>query len=215
MKEERIRTDKSVYLFHQKGRKMSSRDSGPKDRILETAVRLFQSQGYGNTGINQIIQESKTAKASFYDHFPSKDDLGKAYIEFYGQGQLVLLEKLKSRSGNPSEFIHAWAQILKRQTKKSGFAGCPMANTVAQIASTSVSISEEAKKVSLRTIEILSDYLSEWQNEGLVPKHTEPKLLARRVFACYEGVIHTWKLTGKISALDDLPILVEAIFRYS
>lgn len=215
MKEERIRTDKSVCLFKQKGRKMSSKDLGPKDRILETAVRLFQTQGYGNTGINQIIQESKTAKASFYDHFPSKDDLGKAYIEFYGEGQLILLEKLKSRSSNPQEFIDAWTQILKRQTKKSGFAGCPMANTVAQIASTSFTISEEAKRVSLRTIEILSGYLLEWQNEGLVPKRSEPKLLARRVFACYEGVIHTWKLTGKISALDDLPILVEAIFKHS
>ncbi|MDV6237189.1 TetR/AcrR family transcriptional regulator [Leptospira ellisii] len=190
---------------------MSSADSGPKARILETAVRLFQSQGYGNTGINQIIQESKTAKASFYDHFPSKDDLGKAYITFYGEEQLLLLEKLKSRSSEPKEFIRAWTQILKRQTKNSQFAGCPMANTVAQIASSSHSISEEAKKVSLRTIEILSVYLGEWQTEGLLPRNTDSKLLARRIFSCYEGVLHTWKLTGKISALDDLPILVEAV----
>ncbi|MBM9498720.1 TetR/AcrR family transcriptional regulator [Leptospira sp. 201903071] len=192
---------------------MSSRESGPKYRILETAVRLFQSQGYGNTGINQIIQESKTAKASFYDHFPSKDDLGRAYIEFYGEEQLVLLEKLKSRSVNPQEFIRAWTQILRRQTRNSAFAGCPMANTVAQIASTSHSISEEAKRVSLKTIEILSSYLSDWQKEGFVSKNADPKLLARRVFSCYEGVLHTWKLTGKISALDDLPIIVEAIFQ--
>ncbi|RHX84209.1 TetR/AcrR family transcriptional regulator [Leptospira stimsonii] len=191
---------------------MSSRESGPKSRILETAVRLFQSQGYGNTGINQIIQESKTAKASFYDHFPSKDDLGRAYIEFYGEEQLVLLEKLKSKSSDPQAFIRAWTQILRRQTRNTSFAGCPMANTVAQIASTSPSISEEAKRVSLKTIEILTSYLGEWQKKGLISMNTDPKLLARRVFACYEGVLHTWKLTGKISALDDLPILVDAIF---
>ncbi|TGM95991.1 TetR/AcrR family transcriptional regulator [Leptospira yasudae] len=191
---------------------MSSRESGPKDRILETAVRLFQTQGYGNTGINQIIQESKTAKASFYDHFPSKDDLGKAYIEFYGNEQILLLERLKSRSETPKEFIRAWTQILRRQTKSTGFAGCPMANTVAQIASTSHSISEEARRVSLRTIDILTEYLSQWQQTGLIAKQADPKLLARRIFACYEGVLHTWKLTGKVSALDDLPVLVEAIF---
>lgn len=192
---------------------MSSSENSPKDRILKTAVRLFQTQGYGNTGINQIIQESKTAKASFYDYFPSKDDLGKAYIEFYGAEQLRLLEFLQKRSDNPKDFVVAWTQILRRQTRNSEFAGCPMANTAAQIASTSVSISDEVKRLALRTVEFLAEFLEEMQRTRKLSPKADPQVLARRIFACYEGSLQTWKLTGKISALDDLPELVEAVLR--
>ncbi|TGK36624.1 TetR/AcrR family transcriptional regulator [Leptospira andrefontaineae] len=194
---------------------MSTKEKGVKDRILETAVRLFQTQGYGNTGINQIIQESQTAKASFYDYYPSKDLLGKAYIEFYGKEQLILLDKLRSRSETAKEFILAWTQILRRQTRKSEFAGCPMANTVAQIASNSPSISEEVKKISERTISYLADFLKQMQKKGQVPKAADTQSLARKVFACYEGVLQIWKLTGKVSALDDLPEMVDSIIKSS
>ncbi|PJZ47840.1 TetR/AcrR family transcriptional regulator [Leptospira saintgironsiae] len=194
---------------------MSTKEKGVKDRILETAVRLFQTQGYGNTGINQIIQESQTAKASFYDYYPSKDQLGKAYIEFYGKEQLVLLEKLQSRSENARDFIQAWTHILRRQTRNSEFAGCPMANTAAQIASTSPSISEEVKKLALRTVDFLSIYLKERQKKGQIPKNADTQSLARKIFASYEGVLQIWKLTGKISALDDLPEMVDAIIKSS
>ena len=47
----------------------------PKDRILKTVERLFCEQGYLSTGINQIIAEAQVAKASFYQHFPSKEAL--------------------------------------------------------------------------------------------------------------------------------------------
>ncbi|WP_395765358.1 TetR/AcrR family transcriptional regulator [Elizabethkingia anophelis] len=52
----------------------------PRERILATATILFHRQGYNNTGINQIIIKSGVSKATFYDHFKSKDDL---CIEFF------------------------------------------------------------------------------------------------------------------------------------
>ena len=46
-----------------------------RERILDTAARLFYAQGYNSTGINQVIKEANVAKASLYQHFPSKEDL--------------------------------------------------------------------------------------------------------------------------------------------
>lgn len=37
----------------------------PRERLLEAATILFHRQGYNNTGVNQIITESKVSKASF------------------------------------------------------------------------------------------------------------------------------------------------------
>ena len=50
------------------------RESAVKDRILDTASRLFYERGDHTTGINQIIEEAEIARASLYNHFPSKTD---------------------------------------------------------------------------------------------------------------------------------------------
>ena len=48
---------------------------------METAARLFYTQGYKATGINVIIREAGIAKASFYHHFKTKEDLLVATLE--------------------------------------------------------------------------------------------------------------------------------------
>ena len=68
-----------------------------RERILDTASRLFYEQGYHATGINQIIEEASIAKSSLYQHFKTKDDLLIAY--------LMIAEK-------------AWFEGLKQQTGK-------------------------------------------------------------------------------------------------
>src|SRR4051812_2226199 len=50
-------------------------------RILETACDLFYRNGYRATGINEIIDKSGVAKATFYANFPSKEDLALAYMK--------------------------------------------------------------------------------------------------------------------------------------
>jgi AcrR family transcriptional regulator len=54
---------------------------GPRERILKTAGRLFYDEGYRAVGIDRVISEAEVAKASFYKHFPSKDDLIVAWIK--------------------------------------------------------------------------------------------------------------------------------------
>ena len=51
-----------------------------RDRLLETAARLFYEKGYGATGINEVIKQAGICKASFYHHFKTKDDILDAVI---------------------------------------------------------------------------------------------------------------------------------------
>lgn len=46
-----------------------------RERLVDTAARLFYERGYTATGINEVIKEAGVAKASFYHHFPTKEDL--------------------------------------------------------------------------------------------------------------------------------------------
>lgn len=69
--------------------------------LLETAQRLFFSEGYETTTIERIIQEVGIAKGTFYHYFKSKDDLLGQLAEW--QSLLLfknLKEQLKSFKGN-------------------------------------------------------------------------------------------------------------------
>lgn len=46
-----------------------------KSKIVSAAWKLFYEQGYEDTTIEEIIEESKTSKGSFYHYFEGKDAL--------------------------------------------------------------------------------------------------------------------------------------------
>lgn len=55
-----------------------------KERVVDTAARLFYEQGYTATGVNQIIGEAGVAKASLYQIFRSKEELLLEYLDRMG-----------------------------------------------------------------------------------------------------------------------------------
>lgn len=46
-----------------------------KGKIVTAAWKLFYEQGYEDTTIEDIVEESETSKGSFYHYFEGKDDL--------------------------------------------------------------------------------------------------------------------------------------------
>jgi AcrR family transcriptional regulator len=53
---------------------MSKRDA-KRQAILDTARRLYLSQGFDKTSVSQITAEVGGSKATIYSHFPSKEEL--------------------------------------------------------------------------------------------------------------------------------------------
>lgn len=53
---------------------MSNRDA-KRQAILETAYRLFRTQGFDGTSISEITAQVGGSKATIYSHFPSKEEL--------------------------------------------------------------------------------------------------------------------------------------------
>ncbi|WP_062198986.1 TetR/AcrR family transcriptional regulator [Massilibacterium senegalense] len=46
-----------------------------KDRIIDTAIDLFEKNGYHGVTVDRIVAESNTSKGGFYHNFKSKDEL--------------------------------------------------------------------------------------------------------------------------------------------
>lgn len=104
--------------------KQDIRKSQVYDRILTVACGLFYQQGYRGTGINQIIAESKVAKASFFNHFPSKEDLLLAYAHDQLQQDQRLRVSVESWK-DPHDRFFAALRILQPWLISTRFRGCP------------------------------------------------------------------------------------------
>ena len=104
-----------------------------KEQIVETASRLFYEQGYNATGINQIIAEAGVAKASLYQHFPSKEDLLAEYLSNESARIMEALHKEAAKPGTAEEKIAAVFDSLGRSIRKSDFRGCHFLNIISEI----------------------------------------------------------------------------------
>lgn len=51
------------------------KSNNTKNKIVSSAWKLFYSQGFENTTIDDIVADSGTSKGSFYHYFSGKDDL--------------------------------------------------------------------------------------------------------------------------------------------
>jgi len=103
------------------------------ERILETAFRLFYARGIRAVGVDLIIAESGVAKATFYKHFPSKDELVLAYLDKVDgiwTGQLRSAAEAAGRE--PSDQLVGLFDALGTACRRDGYRGCAFINAAAE-----------------------------------------------------------------------------------
>jgi AcrR family transcriptional regulator len=108
-----------------------------RDRILETADRLFYAQGIRAVGVDTVAAEVGISKRTLYNHFPSKDALITAYLSrrFTTPGP---------SDAPPAEQILHRFERLERAITGPGFRGCPFINAVTELGESVPRVNEMA-----------------------------------------------------------------------
>ncbi len=107
------------------------RKANAKERILKTAGELFFQRGYSEVGVNEIIERAGTAKASFYQHYPSKESLCEAWLKSIHESSEAFRRELLEGSGSPITTLERYFDQLEQFMITSQFRGCPYSNTSA------------------------------------------------------------------------------------
>lgn len=107
--------------------------NSPRERILERAFVLFHHQGYNSTGINQIISEANVAKASFYQHFKSKDDLCIEFLNVRHKYWFNNLSDFTSKSESMKGKVLEAFEFIIHMNKRENFRGCSFLNILSEI----------------------------------------------------------------------------------
>lgn len=167
---------------------MAESATSARERILETALRLFYQNGIRATGIDRIIAESGVAKMSFYRHFPSKKDLVAAFLqrrhEFWMDWFTGRVGEL--RAGGAAG-LSVLADALEEWFRQPTFRGCAFINIVAEPG-------EEAERsIALEHKEALRRFILTLLPEAVSSRAEEYADLALLVV---EGAIVRAQMTG-------------------
>lgn len=105
-----------------------------RQRILETALKLFYRDGTRATGIDRIIAESGVAKMSFYRHFPSKSDLICAFLDERHTRWMAWFDgAVQKHAALGGSHLLAVADALHDWFRQTDFRGCAFINTAAEV----------------------------------------------------------------------------------
>ncbi|MEV4423053.1 TetR/AcrR family transcriptional regulator [Patulibacter sp. NPDC049589] len=108
--------------------------SAARDRLLETASRIFYAEGVHAVGVDRVISEAQVTRATFYRHFPGKELLVEAYlraadVDIRTRGAAAA-EALGT--GDPLALVRAFVAGVGDEICLSGFRGCPFINAAAE-----------------------------------------------------------------------------------
>jgi AcrR family transcriptional regulator len=186
-------------------------ESDARDRIIETALNLFYNQGYLATGINQIISESKVAKATFYAHFPSKEALCVAYLQTRHILWMRWLKESAVANKTTVEKLTGIFDFLKKWMSESNFRGCAFLNIATEIPS----IDSEIRDEVIKHKNDLQDYIKSIIHDLIESDSSFSELDAQQtvkiVYVLVEGAIvssqnyfTTWPIEAAQKAVKNL-----------
>jgi AcrR family transcriptional regulator len=109
----------------------------PRERILGTAYELFSRRGVRGVGVDELIARAGVAKATFYRHFPSKDDVVLAFLELREQlWTFEMIEAEAKRRGSTAETrLLAIFDVFDEWFRREDFEACSFINVLLEMGS--------------------------------------------------------------------------------
>lgn len=173
--------------------------SAARERILDTAFALFYAKGIRAVGVDLLIAESGVAKATFYKHFPAKDDLVVAYLDKVDGVWTGQLKSAAEAAGPaPADQLVGLFDALGTARRREGYRGCAFINAAAE--------SQPGTAVHERTVAHKARVLA-WV-EGLAEQAgaQDPHSLARSLTLLLDGGL----ASGSLDASPEAPEAAKA-----
>ncbi|MCF8481238.1 MAG: TetR/AcrR family transcriptional regulator [Rhodospirillum sp.] len=184
--------------------------SKPRERLIETSLRLFSTHGFHATGIDRILAEAGVAKMTLYRHFRSKDELILAALDRYETIFRAWLEGVLRHSDRPPDQrildlfdkLSAWfgASTLRELT----FQGSMLTNAAAEFGQPGHPVHDAVAAHVRGLSSILEDTVSE---AGL------PANLSNRLVVTMFGAVLLAQVYRDPRVFQDARLTVSAILR--
>lgn len=154
-----------------------------RHRLLTAASKLFHEAGIQATGVDSIIEAAGVAKATFYRHFPSKDDLVVAWLRDPRTRWFERAEAQARAAGvGPRDEVGLFFEAVAEWLQAENYRGCPYLNSSVEITDPA----DPARLVIRETLDEIGAYL---RTLVTAAGYAEPELLGMQLHALLAGAI--------------------------
>ncbi|MCB1621712.1 MAG: TetR family transcriptional regulator C-terminal domain-containing protein [Thiothrix sp.] len=162
-----------------------------RDNLLRAGVQMLHGAGYSATGIKEIVDAVKVPKGSFYNYFDSKEDFGRAVVDFYFDSTLDSLRALLTNEKVPPlERLHGYFDERIQGFVQGDYArGCLLGNMSLEVADHSAAIRERLAMHFKTWSGLFEDCIAEAQATGAIRNPQPASLLAQFLLNSWEGAL--------------------------
>lgn len=174
----------------------TSRPSSARERLITTAADLFYRYGCHATGIDTVIAQAGVAKMTLYKHFPSKEDLVAATVNYLDDLYSSRYEAALAVDGAPEVRLLRLFDVVEEWTQSGDFFGCPFVNLCAEFPDHSNPVHAAAARNKQRMLRVIEGIAEE--TGALLPTD-----LARQLQILLEGSVALAQVTGSVQFVAD------------
>lgn len=182
-------------------------DKPARERILLTAHDLFYQHGIRATGIDKVIAEAGVSKVTFYRHFPSKNALIRAFLDYRHERWMSWFKQaLRRHADEEAQGLMCLVPALREWFDNPVFRGCAFINTAAEFGDSFPEVLAICHSHKQDMVGIIA---------GLLPVSTIQLSLANAAAVAIDGAIVRAQLETQITdsktALASLAWLLSAL----
>jgi AcrR family transcriptional regulator len=94
---------------------MSTSETGVREEILKTAMRMFIEQGYHGLAMRQISEAVGVSKAALYYYFKDKEELFLAILSNYLDEMETAIDDIRAGTDSRTEQIRKFIELVLGQ----------------------------------------------------------------------------------------------------
>jgi TetR/AcrR family acrAB operon transcriptional repressor len=174
-----------------------------RNRILDTAERVFLKRGVSRTSLDDIAEAAGVTRGAIYWHFKNKADLFEAMMERVSLPMEDMAAHANDEIGDPLDYVRSCAlRVLEHITTD------PQSRRVQEICHFKVEYVDEMEQLRTRHVQCRTNALTLVESgmrsaarKGLLAPWVKPQLAAIGLHALVVGLIESWALDPKSLAL--------------
>lgn len=153
-----------------------------RQRIVESANRLFYRQGFHNTSFTDVVAASGVPRGNIYYYFKTKDEILLAAIDYRLERIKVMLEGWSETYRTPLERLHRFIALLDDTAEALTQFGCPMGSLNAELGKANRALQHHAAQLFALFEDWLTDQFAELGYAG------RARELALRLISIGQGI---------------------------
>lgn len=182
-----------------------------KQKILNVGAGLVRRKGFNHTGIQEILDEAKVPKGSFYFYFESKESFGleliEVYVDFFkSKMEEVLTDKNISGLKRIRLFLNNFNELF---ISENYTGGCPLGNLAQEMGDLNERFSKKVSQAFVMMESYIQNCLKDAIKSNELTKKINVAEMAQFILNSWEGAVIRMKVEKSV---EPIKLLEKIIF---